>query len=240
MRRPPPLRVALLAALVVAGAGCGSTSASSAGSTAASSRPPSPSTTGTDVAPPTTTAATTTTVPVPVPGPEAPVGAIVVGPGAQAHYTAQPQPAPGSCHYTYVGTDPLPDPRCTPGAVNPEVTQSDLNSTICASGFTATIRPPESITEPEKVASAAAYGYTGPLHVAEYDHLISLELGGDPNDAANLWVEPPDSPTATTVANTKDKLENRLNSLVCSGQVTLAAAQQAIAGNWVAAYQQYG
>ena len=60
------------------------------------------------------------------------------------------------------------------------------------------------------------------------------------HNAANLWVEPPDNPDATTVANTKDKLENRLNSLVCSGQLTLAAAQQAIAGNWVAAYQRYG
>ena len=27
---------------------------------------------------------------------------------------------------------------------------------------------------------------------AEYDHLISLQLGGDPNDYRNLWVEPAD------------------------------------------------
>jgi hypothetical protein len=120
------------------------------------------------------------------------------------------------------------------------VTQATIGSTICSPGYTSAIRPPESVTEPEKLASAAAYGYTGSLHVAEYDHLISLELGGDPNDAANLWVEPPDSPTATSVANSKDRLENRLNSLVCSGQMTLAAAQLAIAGDWVAAYQQYG
>jgi hypothetical protein len=26
-----------------------------------------------------------------------------------------------------------------------------------------------------------SYGYTGSLHEAEYDHLISLQLGGDPN-----------------------------------------------------------
>ena len=79
----------------------------------------------------------------------------------------------------------------------------------------------------------------GSLHTAEYDHLISLELGGDPNDPANLWVEPNDKPSATSTYNTKDALENRLNSLVCSGQLTLAAAQQAIATNWVAAYQTY-
>ena len=34
------------------------------------------------------------------------------------------------------------------------------------------IRPPESVTEPEKIASAAAYDYTGSLATAEYDHLI--------------------------------------------------------------------
>jgi hypothetical protein len=91
----------------------------------------------------------------------------------------------------------------------------------------------------EKIGSAAAYGYTGSLHTAEYDHLISLELGGDPNDPANLWVEPNDRPNATSTNNTKDALENRLKSLVCSGQITLAVAQQAIATNWVGAYQKY-
>jgi hypothetical protein len=120
------------------------------------------------------------------------------------------------------------------------VTQANIASTICASGYTTTIRPPESVTEPEKIASAAAYGYTGSLHTAEYDHLISLELGGDPNDPANLWVEPNDRPGAATTYNTKDTLEDRLNRLVCSGRITLAAARTAIAANWVAAYEQYG
>jgi hypothetical protein len=197
----------------------------------------------TKAAPPPTPAPTATTAPAPPPPPTtvpAPTTGIQIGPGAQATYAVQPQPAPGSCHYTYVGSDPLPDPHCTPGAVDPQVTQADIGSSICTSGFTSTIRPPESVTEPEKEASAAAYGYTGSLHVAEYDHLIPLELGGDPNDPANLWVEPPDNPNATSFANTKDQLENRLNSLVCSGQLPLAVAQQAIASNWVTAYQTYG
>ena len=164
----------------------------------------------------------------------------MVGPGPQAAYAVEPQPAAGSCHYGFSGPYPLPDPHCTPGAVNPQVTQATIASTICVSGYTSSIRPPENITEPEKVASAAAYGYTGSLHTAEYDHLISLELGGDPNDPANLWVEPNDKPAATTTANSKDVLENRLHDLVCGGQLSLAVAQQAIATNWVGAYQQYG
>lgn len=234
-------RAALMAVVLLTGAGCSQASQPRPTGTAPSPQPPaviappSPA-----AAHPTTTATPVSTAPVTAPVATVPAGGIVVGPGAQAAYTVQPQPAPGSCRYTYVGPDPLPDPRCTPGAGNPQVTQADLGTTICVRGFTATIRPPDTITGAEKVASAAAYGYTGSLHVAEYDHLIPLELGGDPNDAANLWVEPPDSPDATTVANAKDRLENRLNSLVCSGQLTLATAQQAMAGNWVGANQRYG
>ena len=166
--------------------------------------------------------------------------AIRVGPGPLPTYAVQAQPAPGSCHYTYVGPLPLPDPRCTPGATNPAVTQADLGTTICRAGYTSAIRPPESVTAPEKIGSARAYGYSGPLHTAEYDHLISLELGGDPNDAANLWVEPNDNPNATSTANSKDVLENRLHELLCSGQIPLAAAQDAIATNWVTTSQRYG
>lgn len=161
------------------------------------------------------------------------------GPGPQATYSVEQQSPPGSCHYTFEGTDPLPDPHCTPGALNPQVTQSTISSTICVSGYTSTIRPPESITEPEKRASASAYGYTGSFWTAEYDHLVPLELGGDPNDPANLWIEPNDNPNATSFTNSKDELENRLNSLVCSGALSLSTAQKAIASNWVAAFRTY-
>ena len=130
-------------------------------------------------------------------------------PGRPGHVYGPAAAHPRSCHYIYVGPYPLPDPHCTPGAVDPQVTQTDIGSTICSSGFTSTIRPPESVTEPEKEASAAAYGYSGSFHVAEYDHLIPLELGGDPNDPANLWIEPPDNPNATSFVNTKDQLERQ-------------------------------
>jgi hypothetical protein len=239
--------VAVLLVVSLATSGSASKTTKSAqtttSSTQATTQPPTttptdapPTTTTTTPTTPTTETPTTTTPPTTV----APIATgIQIGLGPQAHYTVQPQPAPGSCHYTFVGTDPLPDANCTPGAINPQVTQANIGSTICVSGYTTTIRPPEDVTEPEKIASAAAYSYTGSLHVAEYDHLISLELGGDPNDPANLWVEPNDNPNATSTNNTKDTLENKLHGLVCSGQITLAAAQQAIAVNWIDAYQKY-
>jgi hypothetical protein len=246
MGRPVSTAIGLAAAALIAGAGC--TQHVSAGSSAARTRTPTSApltnvTATTKPAPPPTTApTTTTTAPAPLPSPTttpAPATGIQVGPGPQATYNVQPQPAPGSCHYAYIGSYPLPDPHCTPGAINPQVIQTNIDSTICSGGFTSTVRPPEIVTEAEKDASAAAYGYTGSFHFAEYDHLIPLELGGDPNAPANLWVEPPDNPNATSFANSKDLLENRLNSLVCSGQLSLAAAQQAIASNWVVAYQTY-
>ena len=113
------------------------------------------------------------------------------------------------------------------------MTQADLGSTICRSGYSTSIRPSESITEREKRASLLAYGDHRPLHDYEYDHLVSLELGGAPNDPRNLWPEPGASP------NPKDSLEDRLHARVCDHQMTLAAAQLAIARNWITAYHRF-
>jgi hypothetical protein len=139
----------------------------------------------------------------------------------------QPQPAPGSCHALGSGLYERPDPRCTPGALNPQVTQATIGSTICERGWTSTVRPPESVTEPEKRASMAAYGDRRPLSYYEYDHFVPLELGGATNAAHNLWPEPGASP------NAKDAVEDELRQKVCDGRMTLAAAQRAIVANWV-------
>src|SRR5262249_10481489 len=55
---------------------------------------------------------------------------------------------------------------------------------------------------------------------------VPLELGGAVNDPRNLWPEPGGSP------NPKDAVEDALHEKVCDGQLTLAAAQRAIAANW--------
>ncbi|WP_042373776.1 hypothetical protein [Streptacidiphilus neutrinimicus] len=170
-------------------------------------------------------------------------GPLAEGPGPQSHYTVASQPAADSCHYGDQDGQPLPDARCTPGAVSPAVTQADLGDTICRKGgYTGGIRPPASVTDAEKRRNAASYDFTGSLHDAEYDHLISLELGGDPNDPRNLWVEPP-SPGHKPGAgpnNPKDAIEAELHTAVCGGKVTLAQAQQAIASDWVTAESRLG
>jgi hypothetical protein len=70
----------------------------------------------------------------------------------------------------------------------------------------------------------------------EVDHLISLELGGS-NDIKNLWPESYQSEPWN--AHVKDKLEDRLHSLVCAGRMSLEEAQRAIARDWIAAYLQW-
>ena len=152
---------------------------------------------------------------------------------APTHSAVRPQPAAGTCHARGSGRFSLPDRRCTPGAVDRSVTQANIDQTICRSGYTRSVRPPEAVTEREKLASMAAYGDTRPAHYYEYDHLIALELGGAPNDPRNLWPEPGASP------NPKDKVEGRLRRAVCDGKLSLRAAQEAIADNWVAAYRRY-
>ena len=112
------------------------------------------------------------------------------------------------------------DPTRTPGVLNPDVTQANIRSTICRHGWTDTIRPPTSYTNDLKRKQMRRYGETGSLSDYQEDHLISLELGGNPTDPRNLWPEP--YPRASDV----DKIENELNADVCSGQLTLAQAQQ--------------
>lgn len=112
------------------------------------------------------------------------------------------------------------DPVRTPGVLNPEVTQASIGSTICRTGWTRTIRPPADYTSGLKVEQMRAYGETGPPSAYQEDHLISLELGGDPTDPGNLWPEP--YPRAAAV----DRIENQLNEEVCNGSLSLRQAQE--------------
>ena len=151
-------------------------------------------------------------------------GGLLTGtPAAQAATT---------CSQSYL---PLPDPTCTPGAWNPDVTQSTIDSTICVSGWTSTVRPPTSYTNPLKVQQIAEYGYSD-TSTSDYeeDHLIPLELGGAPKDPNNLWPEPHAAYGGYTSSN-KDAVENRLKTAVCNGTVTLNDARNAIATDWTTA-----
>jgi hypothetical protein len=112
------------------------------------------------------------------------------------------------------------DPVRTPGVVNPDVTQQNIATTVCKHGWTRTIRPPTDYTNGLKLRQMREYGVTGTPTRYQEDHLISLELGGHPTDARNLWPEP--YPRAAEM----DSIENDLNGRVCSGAMSLDAAQR--------------
>jgi hypothetical protein len=111
----------------------------------------------------------------------------------------------------------------TPGSLNPDVTQATIETTICVRGWTKTIRPPSSYTSDLKVEQMRQYGFTGSPSQYEEDHFISLELGGHPTDARNLW------PERRPQADRVDQVENDLNARVCGGNLSLADAQRKLA-----------
>lgn len=124
-----------------------------------------------------------------------------------------------------VGLRPRAD--ITPGATNPDVTQATIGTTICVSGWTATVRPPTSYTNNLKAQQIRQYGFTNTTATDyEEDHLIPLELGGAPRDSRNMW------PEAYPGAHDKDQAENSLRRQVCAGTITLAEAQRRILTDW--------
>jgi hypothetical protein len=127
----------------------------------------------------------------------------------------------------------LPDPRCTPGAISSEVSLT----TVCAFGYSRSVRPPESYTEPLKFSQMRAYGLPGPASDYEEDHLVPLSIGGAPRDPANLWPEPRTGPYNALM---KDHLETWAARMACAGRIPLARLQHDMAADWTALYRAAG
>ena len=129
---------------------------------------------------------------------------------------------------------------CAAGAVgaapslNHDVTPETIASTICVSGYTAMVRPASVYTNGVKLKLLQATGQDASAASAyELDHIVPLALGGHPRALDNLQLQP------WPGARRKDRIEVKLQCLVCSGQVSLAEAQTAIAADWEAAYHKY-
>lgn len=131
----------------------------------------------------------------------------------------------------------LPDARITPGVPNPDVTQANIQQTVCVHGYSKTIRPPAYYTNKLKKQQIRQYGYTdtNPKDYEE-DHLIALSIGGATQDERNLWPQPHNSEWN---AEKKDQLEYVMYKMVCANEVGLAEAQRAMATDWIAAWRKY-
>jgi hypothetical protein len=131
---------------------------------------------------------------------------------------------------------PIPDPRCTPGAINPTLSLATLRNP----GFTTTHCLRDNATSASQ--KEHTYGWYATLHPAnnsgqtqtcELDHLISLELGGA-DTLDNIWPQcgPPGVDRDARFFHQKDIVENYLADMVRSGRIPLATAQHGVATDW--------
>jgi hypothetical protein len=78
----------------------------------------------------------------------------------------------------------------------------------------------------------------GPHPDFEIDHLVPLGVGGADGDR-NLWPEPRRAVEPIWNAEAKDRLEIRLNAMICAGEISPVEVQAAFTDNWTAAYRKY-
>jgi len=117
-------------------------------------------------------------------------------------------------------------------ALNPDVDEDTIDQTICASGYTKSVRPATSYTNGVKKKLMREAGIDE-ARIGDYelDHIVPLALGGHPRKLSNLMLQPWEGEHG---AKSKDVLEVRLQSLVCHGKLDLTDAQVCIAQDWEA------
>lgn len=122
-------------------------------------------------------------------------------------------------------------------ALNPDVRQRSIGSTICTPGYTQTVRPSTAYTNGVKKRLMKSKGLSlATMSHYELDHIVPLALGGHPRSFNNLMLQPWDGKYG---AHKKDRLEVKLQCLVCTGEIPLTTAQRAIYQDWQKAYRQY-
>lgn len=121
--------------------------------------------------------------------------------------------------------------------LNTDVTQGTIQETICVPGYTASVRPSTSFTNGVKAKLLREQGH--PASAApdyELDHRVPLALGGHPRNMKNLMLQPWEGEDG---AKRKDRLERKLQKLVCAYVLKLEEARRAIFVDWQAAYRNY-
>ncbi len=121
--------------------------------------------------------------------------------------------------------------------LNSDVHQETIDTTICTPGYTASIRPSTYFTNGIKAKLLREAGL--PAEAApsyELDHHVPLAVGGHPRNLRNLALQKWEGEDG---ARRKDRLEKRLQALVCSRAILLETAQAAIYLDWKQAYRRY-
>jgi hypothetical protein len=110
-----------------------------------------------------------------------------------------------------------------PGALNP---YNPTIAQLCASGYTAKIRPPVFYTNKIKVKLMSNLHLVGNINDYQLDHFIPLGLSGHPTALSNLQMQP------IKEALIKDKEETLLHEKVCKGKITIEAARLQLLNDW--------
>lgn len=129
----------------------------------------------------------------------------------------------------------LPPPG-TPGAINPEVTQANIDRTICRPGYARAARPPYAVTDPFKRRLMDLRHPGESIADYELNHLIPISIGGAPFDPRDLWLQPR---RGQANAGDKNALAYVLWRLVCERRLPLRTARRAISSDWTQAYAAY-
>ncbi len=116
------------------------------------------------------------------------------------------------------------------GAVDPSVTQANINTTVCVPGYSASVRPPESWTYKLKISLMRTLRLPGTTGDYELDHLIEISAGGSPTSLSNLWMQP------LAEARLKDRLEEFEHRALCAGRISLMDVQTIFRGNFWRTY----
>lgn len=134
-------------------------------------------------------------------------------------------------------TPPAPAVLVPVEVLNPDVRPDTIDQTICVPGYTASVRPATSYTNGVKAKLLRDTG-TDAANASKYelDHVVPLAVGGHPRNIKNLMLQPWDGQDG---AKKKDRLERRLQQLVCSKLLGLRDAQAAIWTDWQAAYRRW-
>jgi hypothetical protein len=132
---------------------------------------------------------------------------------------------------------PLQPAHVPSEVLNPDVRPETIDQTICVPGYTASVRPATSYTNGVKARLLRESG-TAAENASKYelDHVIPLAVGGHPRNIKNLRLQAWDGEDG---AKKKDRLERRLQQLVCSKLLGLRDAQAAIWTDWQVAYSRY-
>lgn len=138
--------------------------------------------------------------------------------------------------FAYLALGPF-DVASAAGSVSNAVTQANIQQTICVPGYTRTVRPSFAYTNNlKKILLRRAGESLERIRDYELDHIIPLALGGHPTDHRNFMLQPWQGENG---AHRKDRIEVKLQCLVCTEQILLEQAQTEIGRDWQAAYRLY-